>query len=524
MLYLGLNNSSWMIVASVLIASFAAYAADMGLLVLMLFVFVFAVRMQFSKSLKAAHAQLESANEELQKRTLLDPLTGLPNRVSFENRLMQAASLCDNAEGQIAVHNPKRLAVLFVDLDGFKPVNDSFGHAAGDLVLKEVASRLSGISRNSDTVARLGGDEFVLLMEDVRSVADCAQFANRLVGALVRPFDIVGQQVEISGSVGVVIYPDQCPDNKSKLMAYADAAMYAAKRLGGDGYALFEPQMEASALDQLNLHKDLRHAVELGQLQLCYQPKVDGRNGEIKGMEALLRWNHPERGIISPEVFIPIAEHFGLINGLGNWVINEVCRQMQTWADEGMQMNVAINLSVHQLRQDDLISNISQALKRHKVEASQLMCELTESVAMKDIEATQRFFKGLAGIGVRLSIDDFGTGYSSLSYLRQLPAKQLKIDRSFISDIESNSDARAIVSAVINLAHVLDLSVVAEGVETEGQRKILQDFGCDELQGFLFSRPMHEDKMIAWVGKQKPATAENIPSQATQWMALPKIG
>ena len=282
--------------------------------------------------------------------------------------------------------------------------------------------------------------------------------------------------------------------------------------------------MEASALDQLNLHKDLRHAVELGQLQLCYQPKVDGRNGEIKGMEALLRWNHPERGIISPEVFIPIAEHFGLINGLGNWVINEVCRQMQTWANEGMQMNVAINLSVHQLRQDDLISNISQALKRHKVEASQLICELTESVAMKDIETTQRFFKGLAGIGVRLSIDDFGTGYSSLSYLRQLPAKQLKIDRSFISDIESNSDARAIVSAVINLAHVLDLSVVAEGVETEGQRKILQDFGCDELQGFLFSKPMHEDKMIAWVGKQKPATTENIPSQAMQWMTLPKAG
>ena len=191
---------------------------------------------------------------------------------------------------------------MFIDLDGFKPVNDSFGHAIGDLVLREAASRLSAISRNSDTVARLGSDEFVLLMEDVRSVADCAQFANRLVEALARPFDIAGQQVEISGSVGVVIYPDQCPNNKSKLMAYADAAMYAAKSSGGDGYALFEPQMEASALDQLNLQKDLRHAVELGQLQLYYQPKMGGQNGEIRGMEALLRWNHPERGIISPEV------------------------------------------------------------------------------------------------------------------------------------------------------------------------------------------------------------------------------
>jgi diguanylate cyclase len=520
MLFMSLNYSTWMVVISALIASLAAYSGDMALLVLMLLIFVFAVRMRFSNSLKAAHEQLECANEELQKRALLDPLTGLPNRVSFENRLMQAASLCDNTEGQHAEQNPKRLSVLLIDLDGFKPVNDSFGHAIGDLVLREAASRLSAISRNSDTVARLGSDEFVLLMEDVRSVADCAQFANRLVETLARPFDIAGQQVEISGSVGVVIYPDQCPNNKSKLMAYADAAMYAAKRSGGDGYALFEPQMEASALDQLNLQKDLRHAVELGQLQLYYQPKMGGQNGEIRGMEALLRWNHPERGIISPEVFIPIAEHFGMITGVGNWVINEVCRQMQTWENEGVRMNVAINLSVHQLRQNDLVGNISQALKRHKIEASQLTCELTESVAMKDIEATQRFFKKLAGIGVCLSIDDFGTGYSSLSYLRQLPAKQLKIDRSFISDIESSSDARAIVSAVINLAHVLNLIVVAEGVETEGQRRVLQEFGCDEMQGFLFSKPMHEDKMIAWVGRQKPATAENTPSSSLPWMAL----
>jgi len=300
-----------------------------------------------------------------------------------------------------------------------------------------------------------------------------------------------------------VIYPEQC--GRSKLLPCADAAMYAAKCSGGDGYALFEPKMEGSAVDQLDLHRDLRNAVELGQLQLYYQPKVGVSDGRVKGMEALLRWNHPQRGIIGPELFIPLAERFGLINGLGNWVINEVCRQMLAWSQEGMRMSVAINLSVHQLRQDDLVDSISQALKRYRLEPSQLICELTESVAMKDIEATQRFFKGLAAIGVRLSIDDFGTGYSSLSYLRELPARQLKIDRSFIKDLETNNDARSIVKAVINLAHVLDLSVVAEGVETEGQRKILEDLECDELQGFFFSKPMLEDKMMVWVDKQETA-------------------
>lgn len=502
MLYRILNCSPWMVFVFVLIGSFAAYVADVPLLILMLLAFVLVIRMQLSKSLKAANAQLDSAKEELQKRVFLDPLTGLPNRVLFEDQLTKAVSLCESIDESTSEHNPKRLAVLFVNLDGFKPVNDSFGHAAGDLVLKEAALRLRAVARNRDTVVRLGGDEFVLLMEDVRNVSDYTQLATRVVKALAQPFDIVDQQVEISGSVGVAVYPDQ--GRQDKLVAYADAAMYSVKRSGGAGYALFESQMEDSALDQLNLQKDLRHAVELKQLELYYQPKVDGCTGEIKGMEALLRWNHPQRGIISPEVFIPIAERFALINGLGNWVIEEVCRQMRAWAAEGMRMSVAINLSVHQLHQEDLIARISQTLKRYQVDPSQLICELTESVAVKNDEATQCFFKGLAGIGVRLSIDDFGTGYSSLSYLRQLTAKQLKIDRSFIEDIESSSDARAIVNAVINLAHVLNLSVVAEGVETEGQRKILQDLGCDELQGFLFSKPMREDKMIAWIGRKKP--------------------
>jgi diguanylate cyclase (GGDEF)-like protein len=508
-------SNSLAVIAAAVVAIVSLYTADTAMTLLALLVCAFAARLQFSRSLKAANAQLESANEELQKRSHLDPLTGLPNRMQFENHLAKLASRCDQAEErgrdeQDAGHKSSRIAVLITNLDGFKPINDSFGHAIGDLVLKEAGLRLRNLARSRDMVARLGGDEFVLLMEDVRNQADCAQFAGRLVKALAQPFDIGGQQIEISGSVGMVIYPEQGP--RSKLLPCADAAMQVAKGSGGDGYALFDQKMEDNAMDQLGLHRDLRAAVELGQLQLYYQPKVGVIDGRVKGMEALLRWNHPERGIIGPELFIPLAERFGLINTVGNWVINEVCRQMLAWSQEGMRMSVAINLSMHQLRQDDLADSIRQALKRHGVEPSQLICELTESVAMKDIEATQGFFKKLAAIGVRLSIDDFGTGYSSLSYLRQLPARQLKIDRSFINDLETNSDARAIVSAVINLAHVLDLSVVAEGVETEGQRKILEELECDELQGFFFSRPMVESKMLGWVDRQEAVATRKAGS------------
>jgi len=395
--------------------------------------------------------------------------------------------------------------VLFIDLDGFKPVNDSLGHGAGDQVLKEAGARLRAAARDSDTVARIGGDEFVLLMEDVASVADSVILARRLVDALARPFQIGERPIGISGSVGIVVYPDH--GEKDKLLAHADAAMYAAKRAGGSTYALFESHMDAGALEQMSLQNDLRHAIELGQLQLYYQPKIDVQFGQIRGVEALLRWNHPQRGLISPGIFIPIAERFGLINSLGNWVINEACRQMQAWADDGLRMRMAINLSVHQLREEDLVQRIGSALARHHIEPSQLLCEITESVAMEDIKATQRAFEGLAKIGVFLSIDDFGTGYSSLSYLRQLPARQLKIDRSFVADLEASNDARAIVSAVIHLAHALGLRVVAEGVETAGQRSILTELGCDELQGFFFARPMPSDTLLAWTEGRKPANA-----------------
>lgn len=482
-----------------------------GLLSLTLLTTTIEARMKAAKlagSLEAANAKLQAVNEELKQRALTDPLTGLPNRVLFEDRLLHALRRHDRAEQNRTERQAGKLAVLFVDLDGFKPVNDSLGHAAGDSVLKEVARRLRAAGRDSDTLARIGGDEFVILVEDATTLADCVALARRLVDALARPFEVGDEPVEISGSVGVVVYPDQ--GHRDKLVAHADAAMYAAKRAGGNTYALFEPDMDAGAVEQLGLQGELRHAIERGQLQLYYQPKIDARLGQIRGVEALLRWNHPVRGIVSPAVFIPLAERFGLINGMGNWVIDEACRQISAWREDGLRMRVAINLSAHQLRQEDLVDRIANALDRHHVEASQLLCEITESAAMHDVKAVQQAFEGLARIGVYLSIDDFGTGYSSLGHLRQLPARQLKIDRSFVSDVEASSDARAIVSAVIRLAHELGLPVVAEGVETEGQRDILLGLGCDELQGYLFARPMPADALQTWTDGNKPAGAPDF--------------
>ncbi len=455
-----------------------------------------------ASSLQSANAQLQAANSELQERAFRDPLTNLPNRKLFEDRLGHAVARLGRAEQRIGARPPSRLAVLFVDLDGFKAVNDSLGHAAGDRVLMEAAARLRDGARDADTVARIGGDEFVVLMEDVTHLADCVNIARRLLTALAQPIEIAGQPVMISGSIGIVLHPDH--GQPDKLIAHADAAMYAAKRAGGNTYSVFESGMDAGANDQLQLQQDLRQALQRQQMQLHYQPKVDSRRGQIIGVEALLRWNHPERGMVGPLEFIPIAERFGLIGALGQWVIDEACRQMRVWADEGLRMRVAINVSVHQLREEDLVERISQALQRHRVEPSQLLCEITESVAMEDIKATQRAFDGLARIGVFLSIDDFGTGYSSLSYLRQLPARQLKIDRSFVKDLEASADARAVVDAVVRLAHALGLQVVAEGVETEGQRDVLLALDCDELQGYFFARPMAAQSLMDWVRERQP--------------------
>ncbi len=456
-------------------------------------------------TLSRANVQLQSANEELRRRAFLDPLTSLPNRLLLEDRLTDAQRRHERSEEGIAQRHAARIAVLFINLDGFKPVDDSFGHAAGDMLLKETAARLRGVARESDTVARIGRDEFMMLVEDATSVADAVSLARRVLEAVARPVDIAGRQVEISGSIGIVGHPDH--GHRDKLIANADAAMYSAKRAGGNTYAVFESHMDAGALNQLDLHLDLRHAVEQGQLRLHYQPKVNVKLGRIRGVAALLRWQHLERGLLAPDAFIPLAERFGLIGRLGQWVLDETCRQIGAWRDEGVRMRVAINLSAHRLREDDPVERIGHALARYRVDPSQLLCEITESVAMSDVKATRRTLDGLARLGVFLSIDYLGTGYSSLSYLRTLPARQLKIDRSFVADIETSADARAIVSAVVHLAHDLSLSAVAEGVGTHLQREILLDLGCDELQGYLFAKPMPAHMILAWAAGPKPVGA-----------------
>ncbi|MGZ5893139.1 MAG: putative bifunctional diguanylate cyclase/phosphodiesterase [Caldimonas sp.] len=433
---------------------------------------------------------------------LVDSLTQLPTRVYFEDRLAAAATKADASA--------TRLALLFIDLDGFKPVNDTYGHSIGDLVLEQVGQRLKAMSRGKDVVARVGGDEFLLLLTNVVAEESVAQVASRLIQGLSHPYAIEGREVMISCSVGIAMYPDGC--SHAKLIARADAAMYASKRAGGSNHCFYSPAMDADAEAQFTLLSDLRKAVAAKEFELFYQPKIDSKSGKVTAVEALLRWKHPTRGVLLPNTFIPIAERFGLIGQIGNWVIEDACRQSRQWREKGVRMRVAINLSAHQMRQDDIVERITGALETHKIHPSLLTCEITESAAMEDTKTTQATFRRLGELGTHLSIDDFGTGYSSLSYLRKLPAEELKIDRSFIMDLEHSADARAVVDAVIKLAHALGLKVVAEGVENQRQQAILEKMQCDELQGFLFAKPMSGRALLLWAINDRQESVVFKPS------------
>jgi diguanylate cyclase (GGDEF)-like protein len=435
-------------------------------------------------------ASLQRANQQLSQMALRDALTGLANRTLFDERLRLAL--------ENVGRSPSSLAVLYLDVDGFKPINDSFGHAAGDAVLREVGQRLLALAGEGETAARVGGDEFLLLLEQADEPGAAGALARRALQVLGQPYRLPGgTEVSLSCSIGIALFPQHGP--VAKLVPNADAAMYAAKGVGGSTFAFFEPGMDLDARNEVELHRDLRGALERRELQLYYQPKVEARTGEVTGAEALVRWEHPTRGTVTPYLLIPVAERFGLIGALGAWVIDEACRQAREWMDAGMRIRVAVNLSVHQLRQEDLVSRVHRALHAHQLEPQLLSFEITESVAMEDTQATMHTFSQLAQLGVMLAIDDFGTGHSSLAYLRKLPARQLKIDRSFVADLETSADALAVVDAVVSLAHALGLRVVAEGVETEGQRELLLGLRCDELQGFLIARPMAARSLAFWV-------------------------
>ena len=431
---------------------------------------------------------LRRAETELQRRSYRDGLTRLPNRLMFDGTLAQAV--------QHAEQTNERMALLFIDLDGFKPVNESLGHHVGDLMLREIATRLKRFSRPGDRIAHLGGDEFLVLICNNPSNDDARILAERLQASIGEPCNMNGREAAVSSSVGIAMYPEH--GVLSDLIAHAEAAMRAAKSNGGASSCFFETRMVSGAREQFDLLRDLRRALAEGQLQLLYQPKVHAPSGEITGAEALMRWHHPQRGLVGPSVFIPIAERFGLIGAIGNWLIDEACWQAGVWRDDGLRMRVAINLSAYQLRHADLADRIDAALRRNRINPQLLTCEITESVAMEDASNAIRMVEKLGAMGVNISIDDFGTGYPSLAYLRKLHAGELKIDRSFVLDLETSADARAVVDAVVKLAQALGLKVVAEGVETEAQHQILRSFGCHELQGYLFARPMSAVALSAW--------------------------
>ncbi len=433
---------------------------------------------------------LQEAQAALKDQALRDPVTGLANRLLFEDRLDSVIRRAESAQ--------RRFSILFIDLDGFKPLNEFHGHRVGDQILKDMGGRLADLARQSDTVARLAEDQFLMLLDGNPDASAAAVVASRVRAALAQPIRVCGSDMKMSCSVGIVLYPEHGP--RAKLLAHAEAAMRSAKQAGAGLHAFFEDSMEANSEAQADLQRELREALEHGArgLSLDYQPKLDAKTGRLAGVEALLRWQHPRQGALGPLVFVPVAERFGLIGVLGQWVIQEVCRQLRVWEDEGLDMRVSINLSVHQLRQTDLVVRIAEALDRHGVAANRLTFEISESVATADPSATMRILEQIIQLGALVSIDDYGTGHANLNQLRQLPARQLKIDSSFVHKLEHDADARAVVDAAVRLSHALGLSVVAEGVETVGQQDILLRLGCDELQGFLMGRPMDPAQMGLW--------------------------
>lgn len=431
---------------------------------------------------------LSLANQELTHLALHDTLTGLPNRTLLADRIQQATQLVAEQGGCFAL--------MFIDLDGFKPVNDAFGHHLGDQLLREVGLRLREDLRSQDTLARIGGDEFVLLVQ-LSQPDDALRLAERQVGLINQSFRVAEHDLSISASVGIALFPGNGATPQELLMN-ADAAMYHAKSMGKNGYSFFDVSMNTNARKQLQLLQDLRKAVEQQQLRLYYQPKFDALSGRAIGAEALLRWEHPQHGLLLPDKFIELAEKTGVIIAIGDWVLNEACRQMQVWYAQGYRdWRIAVNLSALQFCHAGLVTSVANALQRHQLPANSLTLEITETTAMSDADASMRVLQELSEMGVDLSIDDFGTGYSSLMYLKRLPANELKIDRGFVRDLEHDSDDAAIVSAIVALGQALGLRIVAEGVETDMQQDFLTRLGCNSLQGFLLGQPLPADTFMS---------------------------
>jgi diguanylate cyclase (GGDEF)-like protein/PAS domain S-box-containing protein len=430
-----------------------------------------------------------------------DVLTDLPNRLLLNDRLTQAISL--------ARRNHHQLAVLFLDLDGFKNINDSLGHSIGDKLLQSVAARLLTCVRKSDTVSRQGGDEFVILLPEITHAADTATSAAKIITELKRTHCIGEHHLRVTASIGLSTYPDDGEDAET-LIKNADTAMYHAKQNGHDNYQFFRPDMSLQAVERQSLEGQLRYALERQELLLHYQPKVNLKTGAIASVEALVRWQHPERGLLLPGQFLTIAEDTGMIVPIGRWVLREVCRQTREWLDARLlAVPVAINISSQEFRNEQFSEGVQLALKNSCLDPRYLELELTETVLMRHVESTSYALAKLKGIGVRLAVDDFGTGYSSLSYLTRFPIDALKLDQSFVHDIMASSDDAIVVSAVISMGKSLKHRIIAEGVETLGQLEFLQAHGCDEGQGYYFSRPVVAQRFAKLLETGMSATVWN---------------
>ena len=432
----------------------------------------------------------KDAEQRIEKLAYYDTLTNLPNRLMLQDRLNQALAA--------AQRNKSSLAVMMIDLDHFKTINDSLGHVVGDHLLRQVAQRLQCCVREMDTISRMGGDEFIAVLQNT-DINDAASVAQRILNCLEETYIIEEHRLTTSPSIGISMYPTDGKDSEA-LIKQADAAMYHAKDVGRNNYQFFTTEINASAQKRMGVVSGLREALENNQFLLHYQPQLETLSKCILGAEALLRWKHPEKGLIPPGEFIPVAEDTSLIVPIGTWVINEVCRQIRAWLDQGLEVcRISINLAARQLHEHNLLDTITDAIDRHDIPSNLLAFELTESTIMTNSLTIDKNLQALHDLGIELSIDDFGTGYSSLSYLKHFPIDWLKIDRSFIRDLPDDIDDKAIVTAVIGLAQNLKRQVIAEGVETEEQLALLQSLGCTAAQGYLLSRPLASEKFAVYL-------------------------
>ncbi len=457
-----------------------------------------ALIMVLARSRERALGMVHEKTGQLRHQAMHDALTGLPNRVLALDRAQQMLARARRQQLSIAV--------LYIDLDGFKHVNDTFGHAAGDELLQIVAKRLRTVVREGDTAARLGGDEFVILLEGATLDAGPEMVAERLMEVLRQPCDMtdtIGRELSVTASVGIAVGIRPSAD---ELLRDADLALYEAKASGRNRFQLFASSMQTASRDRLTLEMDLAEALDREQLFLLYQPTFDLRSERVIGVEALIRWRHPTRGVISPEEFVPIAEDSGLIVPIGQWVLQRACRQAATWHAHGHQVGMSVNVSARQLDDDELIEEVKRALAESGLDPSALTLEVTETTLMRDADATATRLARLKQLGVRIAIDDFGTGYSSLAYLRQFPADSLKIDRSFIDGIATSKESAALVHTLVQLGKALHIETLAEGIEDRAQLQALQHEHCDQGQGFLFSRPLDVDAVEAFLDTHEPAS------------------